>query len=116
MEQPDVFDAYLDCHSARWAPEPAVWDSETGWGSAVLFLRWDRADDHGRVAVFLWPWVCEPFNYPNTRDGTIALSRIFDDVLIDEVIVVLCKCMRGSDCAITDKDVTHAHRKHRINS
>jgi hypothetical protein len=104
-----MLDAYLDCNSARWTSEPTVRNSETGRRSAVLLLCWDRADYHGGVAVLLRPRVCELFNHPNTGHGAVALSCIFDDVLIDETVVVFCECMRSGDCAITDEDVTHTH-------
>lgn len=111
-----AFNAYLDCDSACRTPEPTVWNSETGWRSAVLLLCWNRADYHGGVAVLLWPRVCEVLDHPDARHGTVALSCIFDDVLIDQAIVVLCKCVRSGYGAIAYEDVTYAHREHRIYS
>jgi hypothetical protein len=104
-----VFNAYLDCDSACWTPEPTVGNSEAGWRSAVLFLSWDCADYHGGVAVLLRPWVCEVSDHPDTGHGAVALSGVFDYVLIDKAIVVFCKCVCGSNCAVADEDVTHAH-------
>jgi hypothetical protein len=111
-----IGETYLNSNTTSWTPQPAIRHRETRRSSPVLLLRRDCAHHHCRVAELLRPLVCELLDHSDPCRCSVAFSRVFDDILIDEAVVVLCKSVCRRYRSVADENVAHAHGEHGIYS